>query len=80
MNFQDIIKNVRQIDKKILKIVKNGLKFSTVFCLIAIYVLVLYITLGNPYTYYIGMSLLKSGLFYLVSFIICGIAFNKIIG
>lgn len=80
MSFQEIIKNIKIIDKNILKIVKNGLKFSIVFCLIAIYILTIYTVLGAPHTYYIGMSLLKSGLFYIVGFIICGIAFNKIIG
>lgn len=79
MNFHEIIKNIKQIDKKILEIIKNGLKFSTIFCLIASYILVIYTTIGDSNTYYIGISLLKSGLFFIVGFIICGIAFNKII-
>lgn len=79
MNFQEIIKSVKQIDKKILKIIKNGLKFSFVFCLIANYILATYTALGEPNAYYIGMSLLKSGLFFMAGFIICGFAFNRII-
>ncbi|MBR2240371.1 MAG: hypothetical protein IJ890_03180 [Clostridia bacterium] len=79
MNFQEIIKSVKQLDKKILTIVRNGLKGSLIFCLIAIFVLVTYNTIGEPNAYYIGISLLKSGLFFVVGFLICGVAFNKII-
>ena len=79
MNFQEIIKNIKQIDKRILAIVRNGLEVSLIFCLIASFILVTYNTIGEPNAYYIGMSLLKSGLFFIVGFIICGIAFSKII-
>ena len=79
MNFQEIIKNIKQIDKRILVIVKNGLEVSLIFCLIASFILVTYNTIGEPNAYYIGLSLLKSGLFFIVGFIICGIAFSKII-
>jgi uncharacterized membrane protein len=78
MNFQIIIKNIKKIDKKILKIVKTGLTWSFVFCLIASYVLVIYAIMGEPNAYYIGLSLFKSGLFFIVGFIICGVAFNRI--
>ena len=79
MNFQEIIKSIKQIDKKILKIIKNGLKGSFIFCLIASYILITYTTIGEPNAYYIGISLLKSGLFFITGFIICGFAFNKIL-
>ncbi len=79
MNFQEIKKNIKQIDKKIMTIVKNGLKGSFIFCLIASFILVIYTTIGEPNAYYIGISLLKSGMFFIVGFIICGLAFNKII-
>lgn len=79
MNFQKIIKSAKQLDKKILKLIKNGLKFSFVFCLIANFILATYTVLGEPNAYYIGISLLKSGLFFMVGFIICGFTFNKII-
>lgn len=78
MNFQKIIKNVKQIDEKILAIVKNGIKFSFIFCLIASFVLITYTQSAETSAYYIGLSLFKSGLFFIAGFIICGIAFNKI--
>ena len=43
MNFQKIIKNIKNIDKKVLTIVKKGLKVSFIFCLIASFILVTYI-------------------------------------
>ena len=78
MKFQEIMNRIKQIDKKILSIVKNGVKFSVVFCLFAILILSTYISVGEFDAFYIGISLLKSGLFFVVGFIICGFAFNKI--
>ena len=80
MNFQEIKKKLKQLDKKVLTIVGNVLKGSLIFCLIAIFILVTYNTIGEPNAYYIGISLLKSGLFFIVGFLICGVAFNKIMG
>lgn len=79
MKFHEIIKNIKEIDKKILAIVNKGLKGSFIFCLIAVFVLVTYTSIGEPIAYYIGISLLKTSFFYVVGFIICGLAFNKII-
>lgn len=78
MNIQKIIKNIRDIDKKIFKIMKNGIEFSFIFCLIASFILVIYCENYNPCTYNVGISLFKSGLFFLSTFIICGFAFNNI--
>ena len=80
MNFQKIKKRLKQLDKKVLTIVRNGLKGSLIFCLIAIFILVTYNTIGEPNAYCIGISLLKSGLFFIVGVLICGVAFNKIMG
>lgn len=79
MNFQEIMNSIKQIDIKILTIVQKGINASLIFCLIASFILATYTTIGEPNAYYIGISLLKSGLFFIVGFIICGIAFNKII-
>lgn len=79
MKISKILEYKKNIDKNILRIVKNGLKISFVFCLFAVFVLATYTTIGEPNVYYIGISLLKSGMFYIVGFIIFGIAFNKII-
>ena len=79
MYINKIVNKIKGIDKKIMPIVKNGLKFSLVFCLIACYILVTYLSIGTVEIYYIGLSILKSGLFFAVGFIICGFAFNNIL-
>lgn len=78
MNFQEILKSVKKIDKKVLSIVSNGLKGSFIFCLIASLILVAYTTIGDINAYYIGISLIKSSLYYIVAFIAFGFYFNKI--
>ena len=80
MNFQKNFKDIKQIDNKVLAIVRNGLKISLIFCLIASFILAIYLTNGySTEGYYIGISVFKSSLFYMVGFIICGCAFNKIL-
>ena len=79
MHIKKIIKELKNIDKKIIKIMLNGIKFSFVFCLTACLVLTTYFENYNPNTYNIGVSLLKSGSLFLITFVICGVAFNKII-
>ncbi|MBR2786580.1 MAG: hypothetical protein IKD76_03700 [Clostridia bacterium] len=78
MNIKEIVKNMKNIDKKVLRIVQTGIKFSFVFCLIASFLLVTYTTRETLNAYYIGMSLFKSSLFFIVGFIACGVAFNSI--
>lgn len=78
MNFQEIIKSIKQIDKKVLLIVNNGLIGSFIFCLIASLILAAYTTIGDINAYYIGIALFKSSLYYIVAFIAFGFYFNKI--
>lgn len=78
MKIQEIIKNVKNIDKKILTIVKNGLKWSFILCLIASLILVIYTKIGEPNAFYIGIALFKSSLYYIVGCIIFGFYFNRI--
>lgn len=79
MNIKEIIKNVKNMDKKVLKITQNGVKLSFVFCVIAVFLLVTYTFRGELNTYYIGISLFKSGLFFIAGCVICGVAFNNIL-
>jgi len=69
----------KNIDKKIYKIMKNGIKFSFVFCLVASFILVMNLECFSPSTYNIGCSLFQSGLFFLSMFIMCGFVFNSIL-
>lgn len=78
-NIQELFKAFKNIDKKILKITKIGLKYSFYFCILASLILVTYQFLSAPILFYTGISLLKSGLFFIVTFTICGFAFDKIV-
>ena len=78
MNIKEVVKNLQNIDTKIIKIVKIGVKISFILCLISSFVLITYNLNSNPLTFYIGISLFESSLFYIITFIICGYAFNKI--
>ena len=77
-NFKTILKSILNIDKKILKIMKTGLKYSFYFCILATIVLLTYKVFSFPTLFYAGISLLKSGLFFIVAFTICGFAFDII--
>ncbi len=70
---------MKKIDNKIVKIMKIGISFSFAFCIIAAIILLIYNISSNPNTFYIGMSLIKSSLFFIVGFVICGFIFDKII-
>ena len=79
MKIQGFIKDIRSTDKKVTKIMQNGIKFSFAFCLMATILLITYVLKGELLAYYIGMSLFKSSLFFIAGFIICGLAFNNIL-
>lgn len=75
----NLLKNLFEIDKSFLKLIKIGLIISFAICLVAI----IFVTLYNKYyishdLYEASIILLKTGLIYAVQFIVCGIATNKI--
>ncbi len=65
------------LDKKILHIVKHGIKYSLIICMFATLILVMYCEKSAPQAFYVGISLLKSALFFMATFIICGFVFDK---
>ena len=68
-----------RFDKKILNILKQGLKFCFYITIFSSILLLIYETfIASPTLFYTGLSLFKSSLFFMVTFIICGIAFSKI--
>lgn len=67
------------LDIKIKKIMKCGFIFSLCFCLIATLILLTYESIyASPDLYYIGLQMIKTGFTFVIEFIICGIAFDKI--
>ena len=69
---------IKKIDSSMLKTLYNGLKFCLILALLATFILSIYHTIHNPDIFYIGISLLKSSLFYVSFFFICTIAFDTI--
>lgn len=72
---QNLISKINNIDKSILKVIKNIFKVSFAICIISIFILSIYIS--NPIshtTYLAGLSLFKSSLMISVFGFICGIS------
>lgn len=75
---QKIFSELKNLDKNTYKIMKYGLLFSGLICLVAIAVLLSYIFLGISFFYHLGLILLKSSFTFAVEFIICGIVVDFI--
>lgn len=74
-----LLLELKNMDNSILKLMKSGIKFSFFVSLISIITLLTYdFVYTSPSIYYIGISLFKSSLFFMVGFVICGFAFSKI--
>lgn len=75
---QKILLKFKNIDKKILKIMKYGWIFSLLVCLIASSILFSYIFSGINLFYHIGLLMMKSGFYFIVEFIACGLIVDSI--
>ena len=74
-----IIEIFKNLDSKTIKIIKNGLKFCTVICAIALAILLMYtFTNTSPIIYEIGIILFKTSLLFSVEFLICGIVVDSL--
>ena len=74
-----IEKKFKNLDNLVIKIMKNGLKFSCTLGIIALIILFTYtISLANPSIFNTGLLLLKLSLTFGVEFIICGIVIDSI--
>ena len=73
------INSYKELDNKILNIMKKGFKFSFAICMISVLLLLTYLFINaNIYIYQIGIMLFQLALFYGISFIICGIVVDGI--
>ena len=73
-----IIDNFKNLDDKVKNIMIKGFKFSFVFCIVSILVLLCYNLYMIPILYYSGTILFKTSLMFFVDFIILGIGFDTI--
>lgn len=70
--------NKKITNPKVKLIMYSGIKISFIIAVVAVFILELYCENAIPFAFYIGTSLFKSSMFYIVMFIICGCVFNKI--
>lgn len=73
------INTYKNLDKKTLKILKNGFIFSFMLCLLAVFILLTYIFFFTfPTIYYIGLLMFQLSLSFAIEFIICAIVMDSI--
>ena len=73
-----IIYKFKNLDNKVKKIMIKGFKFSFIFCIFSIFILLIYNFYMIPILYYSGTILFKTSLMFFVDFIILGIGFDTI--
>lgn len=71
--------NFRKFDLQIQAIVKKSFKIYFMILFISISMLFTYIVFQNPLLYWIGISILKSVLFFIAFTIMYSFAFDKIL-
>ena len=77
--FKNIVNLFKELDIKVKKIMKYGFIFSLCFCLVATIILLTYETVyASPDLYYIGLQMIQTGLSFMIEFIVCGVAVDKI--
>ena len=76
---KQILLEFKKFEPIILLLMKSGIRYSSYISIISILILLTYDFIYTvPIVYYIGISLFRTSLFFMVGFIICGFAFNKI--
>lgn len=75
---KNVIGRLKKVEPDILKICYGGLRFCLVLSLFCALLLCIYQSTHNIYLFYIGISILKSTLFFVVFLIICTFAFDFI--
>ena len=76
---KNFINTYKNLDVKTLKILKNGLIFSFMICLLSIFLLLAYIFFFTfPTLYYVGLLMFQLSLSFAIEFIICAIVVDSI--
>ena len=78
MNFINILSDkIKNLDLKIVKLMKIGFIISFIMCLLSSSLLFTYqFILSMPILFYIGISLFRTSLSFGVTFFICGLGFD----
>ena len=76
---RQLLLEFKEMDHSILGLMKSGIGLSFCLSILSILILLTYdFVYTIPFVYYIGVSLFKTSLFFVVGFIICAFAFSKI--
>lgn len=76
---KNIIDNFKNLEGITHRIIKKGLAFCFIICIIATIILLSYIMFSlSPNTYYIGLALFKLSTYFMIDFIVCGFVVDNI--
>lgn len=79
MLLEEINNLFKNVNKKILKIMKRGLQFSFLICIVATIILCTYLLFyQDSFLYLLGLTSLKLGITIGIEFVICGLAVDAI--
>lgn len=68
-----IINNFNQLERIAFRIMKYGLTFCFIICIVSVLILFTYdFAFPSPFMYYIGINLFKLSLIFGIEFIVCG--------
>lgn len=78
--FKNFFKDMKNADKKIVHTVQNGILFSSFICLAGIILLLIHNYFFISFDLIeAAMILFKTSIFFVMQFILCGFAFDKIL-
>ena len=76
---EKFINSYKNLDKIAIKILKKGLIFCTILCILSVLILFIYEVFSkSPNIYYIGIGIFKLSLTFAVEFIICALSMDLI--
>ncbi len=76
---KSLMNNYKNLDKLTYKIMKNGLIFCFVLCIISVVILFTYeVYITSPSLYYIGLILFKLSINFGIEFVVCGLVVDSI--
>ena len=75
----NFIKDIKNIDTNVSKLMIKGINFSGSICLLALIILISYITYPTTFTVlYFSLALFNLGLTFAIGFFICGFVTDKL--
>ena len=75
---KNILDNFNKLDNKVKSIMIYGFKFSFIFNILSVLVLLIYKFYTMPILYYSGLIIFKTSIMFFADFIIIGICFDTI--